>query len=456
MNLPGSLFPPLLIAQFVSLSSTAARTTFAPKPPRLTTKLIHRNSIFSPYYNPSSTVRELNQEALHRSRAHVQYIQERMTAARMNGGLLNNDVLSLGLIADNAGISFLANVSIGQPPVPQLLNVDTGSSLLWVRCKPCNGCPRQAVAFFDPSKSSTYAAFPCTSWSQICGDSSGTCSLGKCTFSMRYFDGTVVLGDIASEQLLFETTDEGNLPVHIKVFGCANTNTGPTDSQESGLLGLGPAKFSVLKQLGGKFSHCFGGIHDPKYEHNMLVFGEGAIFEGDVTPMETYLQLYYVTLEGISVGEEKLDIDPSVFKIGELGEGGAFVDSGTTFTIIVKGGYDPLREKVESLLDQFLQRTTFQPDPQLLCYKGQVDLDLIGFPAVAFHFAQGTDIVLDTHSMFLQMKQNVPCMAVEPSNDKMMNVTVIGNLALQFHNVGYDIDAGKMYVQRIDCQLLQS
>ncbi|XP_031383551.1 aspartyl protease UND-like [Punica granatum] len=188
----------------------------------------------------------------------------------------------------------------------------------------------------------------------------------------------------------------------------------------------------------------------------MLVFGEGAVLEGDVTPLDTSGRLYSVSMEGISVGDEKLNIDPSIFKSQTLGDGGVVIDTGSTYSVLAKGGYEPLREEVQSLLDPSLQRITYSQEPGLLCYKGQVDRELTGFPAVSFHLAQGADIVLDTSSMFRQMELDTFCMAIEPSNDKMSNVSIIGNLALQSYNVGYDIDGGKMYVQRINCELLQS
>lgn len=226
-TLPWSLFLLVSVAQIFSLYFPTAHAISAPRPRRLTAKLIHRDSVLSPCYNPHATIWELNQEALNRSRAYVRYIQERMTAVRNKCVLLDNSSLSLGVIAGNAGVSFLAKVSIGQPPVLQLLNVDTGSSLLWVQCAPCDGCPGQAVLMYDPSKSSTFAVIPCMPWSQICGDSSGISWHGISTFTKTYGDGTMVSGNITSERLLFKMTDNGMAPVDINTFGCANTNTVP-------------------------------------------------------------------------------------------------------------------------------------------------------------------------------------------------------------------------------------
>ncbi|CAN1223574.1 hypothetical protein LINGRAPRIM_LOCUS780 [Linum grandiflorum] len=40
--------------------------------------------------------------------------------------------------------------------------MDTGSSLLWVKCLPCEPCsPASETRFFDPSKSSTFQPKVC-------------------------------------------------------------------------------------------------------------------------------------------------------------------------------------------------------------------------------------------------------------------------------------------------------
>lgn len=65
----------------------------------------------------------------------------------------------------------------------------------------------------------------------------------------------------------------------------------------------------------------------------MLVLDEGAIPEGDSTPMYVIDGSYYVTLEGISLGEKMLDIDPNLFKKNDTrSDDGVFVNSDTTLT----------------------------------------------------------------------------------------------------------------------------
>ncbi|OWM84295.1 hypothetical protein CDL15_Pgr027064 [Punica granatum] len=412
------LFLLFFIAKITSSSSSRIRpstnshdTPVALKPRKLAIKLIHRDSISSPYYNPSASPLELTRNDIEAS----------VARARDAGA---------PLVPDFLGLAFLANITIGEPASEQLVMVDTASTLLWIQCTPCLKCPRQIPLLFEPLKSSTYSNIPCTPpGTTTCADVGGKCDpTNGCLFSLSYFDGTEVSGNLASEKLVFGTSDDGKVTITIKVFGCTHENRAPTiDNQLSGNLGIG------------------------------LIFGEGAVFEGDVTPIvSTQDGFYYVTLEGISVGEEKLNIDPNVFKLSSSGQGGTILDTGTTMMTMNRGGYDPLQNKVQSILNGSLQRTDFSIEGiPMLCYNGEVDRDLSSFPAVSLHLAGGADIVLDTHSMFRQVNGVALCMAVAPA-DNVEGMTIIGAFAQQSYNVGYDVAAGKVYVQRIDCELLES
>ncbi|KAI6699059.1 hypothetical protein NL676_019178 [Syzygium grande] len=114
-----------------------------------------------------------------------------------------------------------------------------------------------------------------------------------------------------------------------------------------------------------KISYCIGNINDPQYQYNELSLGNGAIMEGDSTTLETYRGLYYLDLQGISVGEKKLQIDPLVFKRGLMGQGGVIIDSGTTLTPLKEEVYVPLQNEVESLMAGKLERVS---NPEFFCY----------------------------------------------------------------------------------------
>eukprot|EP00258_Populus_trichocarpa_P029321 XP_024445340.1 protein ASPARTIC PROTEASE IN GUARD CELL 1 [Populus trichocarpa] len=122
-------------------------------------------------------------------------------------------------------------------------------------------------------------------------------------------------------------------------------------------------------------------------------------------------------------------------------DNGVILDSGTAYTWLAQDAYNALSEEVQSLFREMLQR--YKGMPNQLCYIGSVREDLSGFPAVTFHFANGAQLVLDTQSSS----------AVNGDNSK--NLSVIGMMAQQNYNVGYDIGQNKLYFQRIDCELLK-
>ncbi|KAM2638039.1 hypothetical protein EV1_022464 [Malus domestica] len=160
--------------------------------------------------------------------------------------------------------------------------------------------------------------------------------------------------------------------------------------------------------MGSKFPYCIGSIRDPNYPHNKLVLGDGAKIEGTLTPIQVYNELYYLTLESISLAERRLEIDPEIFKRTESGSGGTVIDSGTTVTFLATGAHVVLRDKVQKLLDGRLEKVE---------------------------------------------KPDVPSVQVSPEGS---NLNVVGIMAQQHYNVAYDLAASQVYFQSIDCQLLDN
>ncbi|XP_056172594.1 aspartic proteinase CDR1-like [Syzygium oleosum] len=228
-------------------ANVASSKTTPIKPWGIAIKLIHHDSIQSPYYNPKVTIFERAELAINGSLAHIRSLSKIIATP-------NDDGVRVGLIPAIGLHGFLANISIGTPPVPQLVQIDTGSDLFWFQCLPCTTCFKQSPPLFDPAKSSTYSNIRCGS--QACVQSGDKCDPNNeyCIYERSYFDKST--------------------------------------------------------SAGSKFSYCIGNINDPQYQYNELSLGNGAIMEGDSTTLETYRGLYYLDLQGISVGEKKLQIDP--------------------------------------------------------------------------------------------------------------------------------------------------
>lgn len=428
-----------------------AGTPTPSRPSRLIIELIHRDSVVSPYHDPNENAANRIQRAINISIARFAYLQAKVKSYSSNNiidyqaDVFPSKVFSL----------FFMNFTIGQPPIPQFTVMDTGSTLLWVQCRPCLDCSQQFGPIFDPSMSSSYADLPC--YSEYCWYSPNVkCNfLNQCLYNQTYIRGPSASGVLATEQLIFKTSDEGKIRVQDVVFGCGHDNGKFEDRHLSGVFGLGFSRLSLVSQLGSTFSYCVGNLNDPYYFHNKLVLGHGARIEGDSTPLEVINGRYYITLEAISIGGKMLDIDPDIFTRKTWDNGGVIIDSGSSATWLVKAGYDALLHEVESLLDMWLTRYRF--DSWTLCYRGTVSRDLIGFPAVTFHFAGGAELVLDVDSLFFQRWPHAFCMAVLPSfvnGENYTSLSLIGMMAQQNYNVAYDIGGKKLAFERVDCELL--
>jgi len=360
------------------------------------------------------------------------------------------------LVPSSRNVVFLMNISIGEPPVPQLAVMDTGSSLTWFMCHPCTSCSQQSVPIFDPSKSSTYASLKCSECNKCEVMNNG----GECPYSLEYVGSGASEGIYAREQLTLETTDEGIVRVPSLIFGCGRrfsvSSNGYPYQGINGVFGLGSGKFSLLPSFGKKFSYCIGSLRNTNYKFNKLVLGDKANMQGDSTTLNVINGLYYVNLEAISIGGKKLNIDPNVFERSLTNNNsGVIIDSGADHTWLTKYGFEVLSFEVENLLEGVLAQD--KHNPYTLCYSGVVSRDLSDFPVVTFHFAEGAVLDLDVTSMFIQTSENEFCMAVLPGNyfgDDYETFSSIGMLAQQYYNVGYDLNEMRLYFQRIDCQLL--
>ncbi|KAL3744015.1 hypothetical protein ACJRO7_013292 [Eucalyptus globulus] len=286
-----------------------------------------------------------------------------------------------------------------------------------------------------PSLPSTYANLPCTSPYCTYLPSGDKCDPANyCKFSNNYLDGITVKGLLGMETLMFETSDEGEAKISNMVIRCGHDNDRYND-QPSGIMGLGPENVSLATKMGSKFSYCIGSFKDPHYAHNQLILGDDAVFNN----------LYFLTLEGISVGEKMLDIDPAVFRRRPSGMGGLVINFGTTIILLTSHAFDPLSNEAERLLNGSFERVEKLYSLSDLCYRGNMSHDLTGSPWSRF----------TSLNFFHDNGPGEFCMAVSPSSSDVKELSVIGVMAQQSCNIGYDIGGKKIFFQRIDRKLLE-
>lgn len=199
------LLPSLTLAFYLSTAMVLSMS-ITTKPSRLAMKLIHRNSYLHPLYDPNETVEDRWKREETSSIERFAYLESKIKELKSVGSEARSS-----LIPFNRGSGFLVNLSIGSPPVTQLVVVDTGSSLLWVQCLPCINCFRQSSSWFDPLKSTSFKILGCgfPGYNYISGYKCN--GFNQAEYKLRYLGGDTSQGVLAKESLLFDTSDEGRI-----------------------------------------------------------------------------------------------------------------------------------------------------------------------------------------------------------------------------------------------------
>jgi hypothetical protein len=131
-------------------------------------------------------------------------------------------------------------IGVHTPPVSQLMIIDMGSDITWLRCKPCN-C-YQMLSVFDPLSSTSISIVPCDSAACNRLQQHG-CSKSQCQYEVDYLDGS-----FTNNSLVLETLMIGSIVV-LNIFtrcGYSNFNFMP---EAHGLVGLEGGPLLLAAQL---------------------------------------------------------------------------------------------------------------------------------------------------------------------------------------------------------------
>ncbi|KAL7090472.1 hypothetical protein ACP275_12G043000 [Erythranthe tilingii] len=239
-----------------------------------------------------------------------------------------------------------------------------------------------------------------------------------------------------------ETFTFDNVSVPDIAFGCGFDNEGDFD-HAAGIVGMGRGELSLVSQLNEpKFSYCL-----PSYDSSKtstLLMGSQANYHvnnssliNKTTPLIRNPKIptfYYLSLEGITIGDKLLPIDPSNFALGKNGSGGMIIDSGTTITFLEHTAFDIVKNE---LIEQIklpvvnLSETTGLE----VCF----DLKSVGrdieVPKFVFHF-EGADLELPSENYIItDSSGTVACLAMARS----YGMSLFGNVQQQNNLVIYDL-----------------
>ncbi|KZV31602.1 hypothetical protein F511_03456 [Dorcoceras hygrometricum] len=355
------------------------------------------------------------------------------------------------IITDPTG-EFLLKYSIGSPPVTTFGIADTGSDLTWTQCPPCIKCFKQDIPFFNPKKSSTYRRISCKD--DTCRRIQlGSCSKSRnnCLYSSAYGDGSTTQGELARDTLTLGSGNGKTMSFPNITFGCGFKNSGYFAPVQSGIVALGAGKYSFVGQLNpsiqGKFSYCLVPLSSETGNTSKMHFGSAAVVSGAgvvSTPLvldAEEVPFYMLTLQGITIGKKRLEMDQQHATKPRPQEGNIVIDSGTTLTFLPYTLYQKMETVVKSMIK--LKRVQDPLNVLDLCYYTPEDLK---FPDMIVHF-KGADVRLKTENSFVRTGNVSTCLAFKPSTD----FPIFGNLAQMNFLVGYDIPKKTVSFKPTDC-----
>ncbi|XP_059300313.1 probable aspartyl protease At4g16563 [Lycium ferocissimum] len=372
-------------------------------------------------------------------------------------------------------------LGFGTPPQKIPFIMDTGSSFVWFPCTTkylCTNCSvssssSQSIPKFIPKSSSTAKVVGClnpkcgwihskTNPKSRCQDCSGPNCKQICPpYIILYGLGTT--GGLA----LVETLDMSNKKIPNFLVGCSMFSS----QQPAGLAGLGRGLSSLPSQLGvKKFSYCLvSHKFDDTGKSSNLVLD----FKGEKTANLSYTVLqknpvvagrnelsvyYYVGLRKITVGGHKVKIPYKYLKPDSNGNGGSIVDSGTTFTYMNRGVFEPVLNAFVNQVKGILRTENIEKITGLRPCFNISGHKTVSLPELKFHFKGGAEMALPLANYFsIARETDVICltMITDSAFGPVLSTgpsIILGNFQMQNFNVEFDLRNEKFGFRQQMCK----
>ncbi|XP_058079329.1 aspartyl protease AED3-like [Magnolia sinica] len=336
--------------------------------------------------------------------------------------------------------NYIVRVSVGTPPQPLLMAMDTSNDAAWIPCAGCVGC---SPSVFDSTKSSTYKTLGCQAV-QCKQVPNPSCTGSACTFNLTYGSSTIQ-ANLSQDTFTLTATD--TVPDY--TFGCLQQVTG-TSIPPQGLLGLGRGSFSLPSQTQSlyqsTFSYCLPSFKSLNFSGSLRLGTVGQPIRIKSTPLlknPRRPSLYYVNMIGISVGRRLVDIPTATLEFNASTGAGTIFDSGTAVTRLVEPAYNAVR-------DEFRRRingTVSTLGGFDTCYMGPIIA-----PTITLHFT-GMNVTLPLDNILIRSTSgSLTClaMAAAPANVNSV-LNVIANMQQQNHRVLIDVPNSRLGVAREMC-----
>ncbi|KAI3727464.1 hypothetical protein L6452_16078 [Arctium lappa] len=405
------------------------------------------------------------------------------------------------------GSDYTMSFSLGSAPKRTVtLYMDTGSDTVWLPCKPftCIMCEGKSDPRTTPPPHNLSAsAAPITCQSPACSavhstlPTSDLCAMARCplesiemsechnyscpSFYYAYGDGSFV-ARLYADNLQIPIS---SLVIKNFTFGCAHESLG----EPIGVAGFGRGPLSLPAQLAGfyphlgtQFSYCLVSHSfdtDRLRQPSPLILGRVDSFGSEnkakrvptddfaYTPMlenSKHPYYYYVGLEAITVGKQRLPAPENMKTIDRKGNGGMVVDSGTTYSMLPKEFYNSVVSEFGKRMRSGHKRAKAVEERTGLspCY--YVDRIQGVVPEMVLHFGGNSSVVMPRKNYFYEfmeeggkVKRKVGCLMVMNGGyfpDSGGPAGLLGNYQQQGLEVVYDLLNKRVGFARRKCATL--
>lgn len=391
--------------------------------------------------------------------AHVKFLNSRLNKKNTTGvhpaatsSLTGSKSVSAPL---NPGLplgvaNYYTKIGLGTPPTYHLVVVDTGSSLSWIQCEPCEGyCHPQVGPRFNPSASNTYQKLSCdTNQCSALKDATlntPVCSRSNsCVYTATYGDQSYSAGYLSRDTLRF-----GSDSISGFTFGCGQDNNG-LFGKSAGLVGLARNPLSMLYQFSTKaFAYCLpsatlmGQIGSAGFLSIGMTSNSGYKF----TPMLSNSRdpaLYFVKLSAVSVSGKPIGVAASAYSVPTI------MDSGTTISRLPTPVYSALRAELVKIISS--KYKMIEPISILdACFAGGFN-EISGIlPSVVLMFEGGAELDLKPKNVVLELEKGTTCLSFA-GNSNIQDIAIIGNQQQQTFEVVYDVAQSKIGIAAGGCR----
>ncbi|KAE8100774.1 hypothetical protein FH972_018634 [Carpinus fangiana] len=357
-----------------------------------------------------------------------------------------------------------------------LLVADTGGDLVWVKCSACKTDCSAAThvpgSAFLARHSSTFSPHHCFDSPcrlvphpprSHCNHTSRLRS--PCRYQYSYADGSLTSGFFSKETTTLNTSNGREASLKSLAFGCGFRVSGPSVSGASfngahGVMGLGRGPISFSSQLGrrfgNKFSYCLMDYTISPPPTSFLTIGHNVVprvSRISYTPLQTNPlspTFYYIGIQGVSVNGVKLPINPTVWSVDKLGNGGTIIDSGTTLTFLAEPAY----RQVLAAFKRRVRRlpSVAEPTPGFDLCVNVSGVSRPNLPKLRFRLVGNSVFSPPSKNYFIETAEQIICLAIQPVNSET-GFSVIGNLMQQGFLLEFDRERSRLGFSRHGCAL---